>query len=370
MLKKPGLLFLSLAAMLFVVIASSAPAHAATLVEDSEKFLRYRAIAGCLAKNDLENTSPTKVINGEWFKAGALSTNNTKLSAALLTGGDSNDTHCKDDDADKFLVSSASPLGFSDTGAMWCSIQTNANRDKEAASGGNAFTRCTGGSGDYDVSDDDGPEQAAQFTEGIKAYATGGAAFPFEASGAMRYYIYYETFMAYCEPSREKDYIESTDSAKAESKDYVVINEVILDDAGKYKIVPALYKVSQDDKQDHNVEGVWSLPNGNPYSQKCYELAAKTWDFDDAYGLYIQAHPDEAVTPGGGSGRGIDDPVCSAGALGWVICPLTEGLVDIIQQVAEILQGLLVYQPLIGSDQGKSIKAIWNLILVIANLGL
>lgn len=363
-LKKPGLLLLSIAAMLFVVIASTAPAHAATLQEDSEKFLRYRAVAGCLANHDLEDTSPTKVINGEWFPEGFLSGHNSKLSAALLTGGDDNGTQCKN--ADSFLVSSASKLGFSDAGAMWCSMQPNAGRDNDASTG-NQFERCTQGSGDYDVSDDDGAKQAAQFTEGIKAYATGGAAFPFEPSGAMRYYIYYETFMKFCDASREKDYIESTDKTKADSSEYVVINEVVLDEAGEPQIVRALYKVGKEDGQNHEVQGVWSLPNGDSYKQTCGELAQKTWEFDESYGLYIKAHPEEAVTPGGSGGDGSNEPVCSAGALGWIICPAINFIATMTDGIYVVVENMLIIDPVTVSVDG-ALYDTWTKFRDIANI--
>lgn len=65
-----------------------------------------------------------------------------------------------------------------------------------------------------------------------------------------------------------------------------------------------------------------------------------------------------------------DGVTCSAGALGWVLCPLSEAMVAAIEGIADLLENLLVYQPLLTSDQGKAIRAIWQMLLVIANVGL
>ncbi len=67
---------------------------------------------------------------------------------------------------------------------------------------------------------------------------------------------------------------------------------------------------------------------------------------------------------------GSNEPVCSAGALGWVICPLTDFISDATQTIAEIIEGQLVYPALLNSDQGDAIRTVWGTVLGIANLGL
>lgn len=70
----------------------------------------------------------------------------------------------------------------------------------------------------------------------------------------------------------------------------------------------------------------------------------------------------------GGSGSG--EPVCSVGALGWVICPLTDFISDATQTIARIIENQLIYPPLLDSDQGAAIRVVWGTVLGIANLGL
>lgn len=72
----------------------------------------------------------------------------------------------------------------------------------------------------------------------------------------------------------------------------------------------------------------------------------------------------------GDDGSGTSEPVCSAGALGWVICPLTDFISDATQTIAEIIEDQLVYPPLLDSDQGNAIRTVWGTVLGIANLGL
>lgn len=62
--------------------------------------------------------------------------------------------------------------------------------------------------------------------------------------------------------------------------------------------------------------------------------------------------------------------VCSAGALGWVLCPLSEAIVGATEGIAGLLENLLVFQPLTNSEQGTAIKSIWSSLLGIANAGL
>lgn len=88
-------------------------------------------------------------------------------------------------------------------------------------------------------------------------------------------------------------------------------------------------------------------------------------------GAYETAVKDMGYEDTGSTDGGVtDEVVCSGGALGWVICPLSDVLVQVIDGTAGMLQQLLTFQPLIGSPQGEAIKSIWTIILGIANAGL
>lgn len=69
-------------------------------------------------------------------------------------------------------------------------------------------------------------------------------------------------------------------------------------------------------------------------------------------------------TPAAGSA----EPVCSGGPLGWVICPIADLAVNVTNFFAGILQNLMTFTPLLNSDQGKAIQAVWQLIVNIANI--
>lgn len=75
---------------------------------------------------------------------------------------------------------------------------------------------------------------------------------------------------------------------------------------------------------------------------------------------------------GGGQddGGGDAEPVCSAGALGWIFCPLTDFMADAVEGIAGFLEGQLAYEALTNSDQGRALRAMWGIILGIANAGL
>jgi len=66
------------------------------------------------------------------------------------------------------------------------------------------------------------------------------------------------------------------------------------------------------------------------------------------------------ITQESGSG-----PVCSAGALGWVICPAMSLMADASEWMANALQGYLAFNPFGGAN--NPIKQIWSNILNVAN---
>lgn len=60
--------------------------------------------------------------------------------------------------------------------------------------------------------------------------------------------------------------------------------------------------------------------------------------------------------------------VCAGGALGWVLCPLTKFLGDVITVFANVLEQFMRFDPLIGSVQGDAVKKVWDMVVGIANL--
>ncbi|HEX6258630.1 MAG TPA: hypothetical protein VFZ48_04065 [Candidatus Saccharimonadales bacterium] len=65
-----------------------------------------------------------------------------------------------------------------------------------------------------------------------------------------------------------------------------------------------------------------------------------------------------------------DEAACSGGLLGWLLCPLTQGLASASGLIAKILENLLVLRPLsFDTSSSNAIYTVWSLMRNIANLG-
>jgi hypothetical protein len=64
------------------------------------------------------------------------------------------------------------------------------------------------------------------------------------------------------------------------------------------------------------------------------------------------------------------EPVCKGGAMGWVLCPAADVLKSITEGVARFMDDLLVFEPLIGSEQGDALRSVWGILIGIANVAL
>lgn len=65
------------------------------------------------------------------------------------------------------------------------------------------------------------------------------------------------------------------------------------------------------------------------------------------------------------------EPVCDGGALGWIICPLTEIAANVTEQVAEQIENLMTFQPLLSREknsQGAVLYTIWSTVVGLANI--
>ncbi len=104
----------------------------------------------------------------------------------------------------------------------------------------------------------------------------------------------------------------------------------------------------------------------------CDDAATEAGKYAQDYATYLKVNGVDSSTDAnsGGTESGSTEPVCSAGALGWVFCPLTEFMSKTVNGVATYLEGQLKYEPLLNSDQGNAIKAIWQIVLNMANVGL
>lgn len=64
-----------------------------------------------------------------------------------------------------------------------------------------------------------------------------------------------------------------------------------------------------------------------------------------------------------------DEPVCTGGAMGWILCPFSTAAVEAMKQVGGIVQGLMLVQPLsIAAPETEPVYIIWNTMRNIANI--
>lgn len=96
----------------------------------------------------------------------------------------------------------------------------------------------------------------------------------------------------------------------------------------------------------------------------CNQLVNIAREYADDYAVFLARDGYDADTGEGGT-TGSVEPVCSAGALGWVICPAMSLMADVIQWVAGTLEGYLTFNPFAGEN--NDIKRIWSSLLNVAN---
>lgn len=79
--------------------------------------------------------------------------------------------------------------------------------------------------------------------------------------------------------------------------------------------------------------------------------------------------PGEEVDPDTIDQTDGDEPVCTGGAMGWILCPLSTAAVGAMEQVGGIVQGLMLVQPLsIAAPETEPVYIIWNTMRNIANI--
>lgn len=79
--------------------------------------------------------------------------------------------------------------------------------------------------------------------------------------------------------------------------------------------------------------------------------------------------PNEDVDPDTIGQTDGDEPVCTGGAMGWILCPLSTGAAGAMEVVGGIVQGLMHVQPLsIAAPETEPVYIIWNTMRNIANI--
>ena len=59
---------------------------------------------------------------------------------------------------------------------------------------------------------------------------------------------------------------------------------------------------------------------------------------------------------------------CSVGGIGWIICPTSVFLAEAMDNIFEVLSGMIEVQPLVLGDPNSSLYSAWNIMRTIANI--
>lgn len=343
------------------------------LANQTERWLRFRAISKCFQDNDVGQNSYNDVVNGEFFDSGGV---------AIGYLNEDGKVSC-DDGA--FVKNTFGILGFGNTVDAFCSVQPMAQRFKDNFGSNDYsdtktesnFEGCTSGSGDTLDMDSDalnqGARQLDQFRKGYLDYAgkNGFAATPWDPQPQMMYHVYRESLMRFCGAKLIGKYNEADKNNIAADKRKVVVNDV---DLATGDIVQNVYSLTRD--QTDKIDDIYvNASMQNVSNVTCGDMAQKTWAYDEDMAKYVKAYntrfPEDAGQGYGDEGDGATtDAVCSAGALGWIFCPLSNFMADAITGIAEFLEGFLIFEPITIGPKGDALRAMWGIVVVIANVGL
>ena len=169
----------------------------------------------------------------------------------------------------------------------------------------------------------------------------------------------------------------SEDNDSFDGDDDIVSVHVVQAD-GTIKKSQSYPLANSDRNESSKVNDVYWKVNGNwneADDVTCAQMAQWTRDTGnaEAFAAYIRQHPDDFEQDNGDGGEGgSTGPVCSAGALGWVFCPLVDFISTSTQYIAGLIEDQLVYPALLNREvpEGRAIQAIWGVVLGIANVAL
>ncbi|HAC56364.1 TPA: hypothetical protein DCF80_02590 [Candidatus Saccharibacteria bacterium] len=364
-------LFIALFASILTVGLFNAPVSADAVTGDdgierlTDRWLRYRAVAGCYSVQDVGGQSIDDVNAGTWF--GSF---RADYRVAIGYQNDDGKVSCGDG---SFITNSLKIIGFDSNLDAFCSVQPNVTRGEDSDDESDKAS-CMAGPGDFDMDGSTG-DQYNQFKDAKAREIPDSAKFPYEGSGPIFYHIGLESLKKFCGGTRGEKYNDSMAGNVGDSKRKVVVNEV---DLSTGEVVRYVYNLDKD--EGDNISQLWAESGQdnevivadrqvNDKEMSCAKLAQLTWEHDQEFSRFVKAYntanPDD-VGSGIGEGEGTGEPVCSAGALGWVICPLMSIMVDVIEWVSDVLQSYLAFNPFDGAD--SDIRKIWTSLLNVANI--
>lgn len=402
---------LLLVAVLSSTIVSLAPLSTPTAyaaaedpAEQVERWLYYRGMRACLEKPDWARTqgvagqddndgsrTKTEINDGHLLPGGPIYENSKEAFGYLAPEHDGADTTNKADDNEGTLQcddgslwqDGAAAFGFPDVMSLICAMN-DAMSDDELNSG----HRIEPSNGtDCEASDkitfhhveDSGTIWQRALTKALEAeYATehggDGDRPPFDFNEnegddysykAMLYILGKKSLELFCGNSNTIEEASVNNRSYENDDDVVSVFVVELDGTIKRsQSYPIDNTERNENSKVHDVYYYWDDNDNEGSDRTCADMARWTREGAEDYALYLQNTDTPPTDEDPDTPSGSTDPVCSAGALGWVICPAMSLMADVTTWVAGQLESYLRFNPFAA---GSEIKTVWSSLLAIAN---
>lgn len=335
------------------------------LAVQTERWLRLRAISKCFDSTDVGKNSYNRVEEGKFL------TSSNERDARVAIGYLNSDGKVSCGDG-AFVSNTLSKIGFGSNIEAFCSVQPMASRGSADTKDSDNFDGCVNGEGDeFDMDSgafDQGALQLKQFKTGYAAHASTPSSW--NPTPAMMYHVYRQSLLKFCGAQLIGKYDPADKNNIDANVRRVVVNDV---DLSTGEIIPNVYKLTKD--QGDTVDDIYVNNDMNNVSNvSCGKMAQKTWDYDDDMSAYVKAYIDRTGDVGSGYGGGDGDgssssntPVCSAGALGWVICPAIDFLGVMNDTIYSIVENMLYIDP-VTVENGGPLYDTWARFRDIANI--
>lgn len=320
----------------------------------------YYYMASCFRSGGIDKIPKDELLDWRWLKQSRLA--GTKQSRVRGAMYENNTVYCEDG---QWLKEAFGRFGFTDPLDTFCSLGFAYNQSTgglgNTVNGGDTKEACVNGldAGDFDGSD--GSNEKEYQGSGVdellatsSKFAAAKAPLPAEAE----YLRYYRTLMRGCGVTLTQPY--TTGAARGVSKAYKII--VVNQDGSTEE-----WLGSGEQGDDVKVDLVSTL--GEESNEiTCGELSIGQQERAAAYADYLKREgTDDEPVDGNPTGNGDDEPVCTAGALGWVICPAINFLGEMNDAIYSVVRNMLYINPLTVEIDGPLYNT-WTKFRDIANV--
>jgi len=349
---------------------------------DVKRRQNYYWLRACFELDDIDKTTKSEIDGWDFFKGNG---DETLAIGGIYGAGEDAMWSCS---SRSNVERAFNYLGFNDGRKAFCSIAGASFGDGGGNSKDTDWDECVAGAGadddHYWDNDVETKHQQTSFDNLIKngvSAPTGVEPIPTieNMTPEMHFVRYYESLIKGCKMTLSGDVVTAARKDELDVSDGKKYLVPIVDSSGdigyqvgiraeQFYYVPFVATVTFNGSSENTKYG----NTGSMDVKTCGDLAAGARDYAARYAAYVKTHPQDEAADHTGGGDADNAPVCSAGALGWVLCPLSEAMVAAIEGIAALLENLLIFQPLTDPDneQGKAIRTIWGSLLVIANAGL